>query len=108
MDKKEKIEQEIRKTLAQFDQAEQFPANPWFYTRVQARLEESRNRRAVLSAILRPALLTALVVINLSTAFWYMTGTTTTVQTDSRQKLVKLLANDFNPDSGQSNLLNLK
>ncbi len=52
MNKKEKIEQKIRKTLDQFDHAEQLPPNPYFYTRVQARLEETRRQQNVICTIL--------------------------------------------------------
>ncbi len=68
MNKKDTIEQEIQKTLDQIENTENLPPNPYFYTRVQARLEERRKKQNVFSAILRPALLTALVAINLSTA----------------------------------------
>ena len=68
MNKKEKIERDIQKTLDQFENVEQLPPNPYFFTRVQARLEETQKQQSVFSTILRPALLTALVAINLSTA----------------------------------------
>ena len=108
MNKKENIEQEIQKTLEQFNQVDQLPPNPYFYTRVQARLEETRRQQTVLSAVLKPALLTALVVVNFSTAFWYLDGTIQTEQNETRQELVELLANDFNPDNNQTDILNLK
>jgi len=105
MNKKEKIEQKIRKTLDQFDHAEQLPPNPYFYSRVQARLEEQRRQRSAFSAILRPALLIALVTINLGTAFWYLGGSEQNYQSDTRQELIEILAGDLKLDNKQSNLL---
>ncbi len=105
MNKKEKIEQEIRKTLDQFDRAEHLPANPFFYTRVQARLDEQRRKRSIYSTILKPALLTSLVVINLGTAVWYFGGSG---QSDSQQELIEILAGDLNLDENQTNLFTIE
>ena len=107
MDKKEKIEREIQKTLDQFENAEQLPPNPYFFTRVQARFEETGKQQSVFSAILRPALLTALVFINLSTAIWYISGTNQTEQFETRQELVEILASDLKLDNNQSNILDI-
>ena len=104
MNKKEKIEQEIQKTLDLFDSAEKLPRNPYFYTRLQARLDERRRKRSIYSAILKPALLTVLVVVNLGTAFWYMSGGEQQYQTDSREELIDILAGDLNLDNQESDL----
>ena len=108
MNKKEKIEEQISKTLDQFEHAEQLPPNPYFYTRVQARLEETRRQKRVLSAILRPALLTALVTINLSTAVWYLGGSDHVNQSETRKELIEILAGDLKLDDNQSSLLDIK
>jgi len=102
MNKKEKIEQEISKTLEQFDQAEKLPPNPYFYTRVQARLEEKKRQQNVFFAILKPALIIALVAVNMSTAIWYLGGTEQKDQTNSRQELVEILAGDLELDDDQN------
>lgn len=101
MNKKEKIEQEISKTLEKFDQADNMPPNPYFYTRVQARLEKKQKHQNVFFAILKPALIIALVVLNVSTAFWYFRGTVQQEQTNSRQELAEILAGDLKLDSDQ-------
>ncbi|KAA3615806.1 MAG: hypothetical protein D8M58_16600 [Calditrichaeota bacterium] len=108
MNKKEKIEQQINKTLDQFDNAEQLPPNPYFYTRVQAHIDERKNKRTVFAAILKPALFTTLVVINLSTAFWYMNADDQLNQVDTREELIELLGSDLNVDNNQSNFLDFK
>ncbi len=40
MNKQEKIQNEIDKTLGMFEKKESLPPNPYFYTRVQQRLNE--------------------------------------------------------------------
>ena len=107
MNKKAHIENEIQKTLDQFDQAEKLPHDPWFYTRLQAQLDSRRQQRKVLAAVLKPAMLTLLVLANIGTAAWYLnSGESAT--TSSRQELVELLANDFNVNSDQSSVFNLE
>ena len=102
MNKKEKIEHEINKTLEQFDTAEKLPPNPYFYTRVQARLEEKQKQQNIIFAILKPALIIALVAVNMSTAIWYLGGSKQQEQTSSRQELVEILASDLKLDSDQN------
>ncbi len=107
MSRKEKIEQEIKKTLEQFDSAERLPPNPYFYTRVQARMEESRRQHRIISAVLKPALFTILVAINLSTAVWYLGGSDQISQADTRAELTEVLAGDLKLDSNQNNLFDI-
>lgn len=104
MSKKEKIEQEIQKTLDQFENPEKLPPNPYFFTRVQARLEETRKQQSVMAAILRPALLTVLVAINLGTAFWYFSGDEQQVQIDARQELAEILQDDLTLENEENNI----
>ena len=107
MNKKATIEQQINKTLEQFEQADALPPNPYFYTRVQARLDEKREQRHLFGAILKPALLTVLLAVNLSTAIWYMGSLGQTDQTDGRQELIELLTGDSNQDNQQINLFEI-
>lgn len=102
MNKKEKIEQEISKTFEQFDRADKLPSNPYFYTRVQARLEEKKKQQNVFFAILKPALIIALLAVNMSTVIWYLGGTEQQDQTNSRQELAEILAGDLKLDNDQN------
>lgn len=104
MKKNEKIEQEIRKTLDQFDHAEQLPPNPYFYTRVQARLEEKHRQQSVLPVFLRVAFLTVLFAINFVTGVWYLGGIDQTYQTDTRQELAGILAADLKLDTEEGSI----
>jgi hypothetical protein len=102
MNKKEKIEQEISKTFEQFENAEKLPPNPYFYTRVQARLEEKQKQQNVFFAILKPALIIALLAVNMSTAIWYLGGSEQQDETNSRQELLEMLASDLKLDDEQN------
>ncbi len=102
MNKKEKIEQEISKTFEQFENADKLPLNQYFYTRVQARLEEKQKKQNVFFAILKPALIIALVVANMSTAIWYLGGSEEQDQANTRQELLEMLASDLKLDNEQS------
>ena len=104
MNKIEKIEQEISKTLDQFEKAEELPPNPYFYTRVRQRLEDRQRQHGVFHTVMKPALLTVLVVFNLVTAVWFFSESE---QTDSRQQLIKVLANDLKMNTEQNNIFSL-
>lgn len=99
MSKKEKIEQEINKTFEQFNQSENLPRNPYFYTRVQASLAEKQKQQNVFFAILKPALIIALIAVNMSTAIWYLGASEKQNQTNSRQELAEILASDLKLDN---------
>lgn len=110
MNKKEKIEQEIQKTLDLLDQPQNLAPNPFFYTRVRQRLDEKSQShpKISLAAVLKPALMTVLLAMNLGTAIWYLGGTPATTSSQPRQELVQLLANDFQLETSQDNWLTLE
>lgn len=105
MDKIDKIEQDIRKTLDQFNDAEQLPPNPWFSTRVMTQLEKQQDKKTVFSAFLKPALLMALVALNLGTALWYLSDSEDSNQSSDRQQLIEMLSGDLKPNSNQSTFI---
>lgn len=106
MNKKEKIQSEIDRTLDLFNQKESLPPNPYFYTRVKQRLNEKSRKEFSFSALLKPAFFTALIALNLTTAVWYTSSENLTNQTDSQIVLADILISDFNLDSEQTeNLL---
>ena len=55
---------------------------------------------------MKPAMLTLLVVVNVGTAAWYLSGSENS-QTDSRQELIEYLSDDFNVVNSQSDLFDL-
>lgn len=104
MNKKEKIEREINKTLEQFEKAERLPANPFFFTRVQQRINERSVKQPAINRFLKPALVTGLLAVNILTFVWYFTVNNVNDTTSSRQELIELLSADFNLDNDQKNI----
>jgi hypothetical protein len=105
MNKKEKIQSEIDKTLSLFDAKEYLTPNPYFYTRVNQRLNEKQKKEFSFSAIIKPAFFTALIAINLTTALWYMSSDNLTYQTDEKTALTDILKTDFNLETNQTESL---
>lgn len=105
MNKQEKIKNEIDKTLGLFDKAESLPQNPYFYTRVQQRLNERSRKGFSVAGILKPALFTALIALNLTTAIWYTNADSYFSGEDADLELVDLLKTDLNLESDQSEYL---
>jgi hypothetical protein len=73
MNKKEIIDQEVQKTLQFLEPMEKVSADPYFYTRLQARLrlqhQQKENRFELFgSRWWRPALAGMIVILNLTTA----------------------------------------
>jgi hypothetical protein len=104
MDKKEKIEEEIRKTLEVFDQKQSLPPNPYFYTRVQQRINERSGSKSTNLGFLKPALLTFLLLINVGTFIWYFNSDEDYYASESSQELIEYLSNDLNLNTNQNNI----
>ena len=102
MMKQEKIEQEIVKTLECFETAERLKADPYFYRRLQARIKGNEKQKrfslqGILSAkALRPALITAIVVLNIFTAMMVFKGTDGRI--DSRDQYLTAFAEEYSLD----------
>jgi len=106
MNKKETIQNEIDKTLGLFDEKESLPPNPYFYTRVQQRINEKSRKEFSIFGLLKPAFFTALIALNLTTAIWYTSSDGLIDQTDTNVELADILKTDFNLDNDQTeNLL---
>lgn len=67
---KESIDRQVEETLRRFDEIETIAGSPFFYTRLQARLEDRGTQKGgvipwILSArALRPAFLALLIALN--------------------------------------------
>ncbi|MBI9072637.1 MAG: hypothetical protein JEY94_13625 [Melioribacteraceae bacterium] len=107
MNKKNTIEEEIQKTLAQFDNAERLPSNPYFYTRVKQRIDERKKTHRTFFAVLKPATLALLLLINVSTVTWYLNGSTTT-SVDTKSELAEILSGDLNLEVEETDLFNIE
>lgn len=106
MNKKQQVEQEVRKTLGLLESAESLAPAPYFYTRVQARLEQKKRHPHLVGRILKPALLSFLVAINGGAAWWYLAPRTAAA--GDRVMLVEILSSDLNLGNFSDNLLLLQ
>ena len=104
MDKKEKIEEEIRKTLDLFEQKQSLPPNPYFYTRVQQRIRERSGSKSTIMGFLKPALLTILLLINAATFIWYFNSSANYSAAEKQQELIEYLSSDLNLNANQNNI----
>ena len=105
MNKQEKVQNEIDKTLGLFDKKESLKPNPYFYTRVQQRLKERSKKEFSIFSVLKPAFFTALIALNLTTAIWYTSSESLTTNTETDLELVDILKSDFNLESDQTESL---
>ena len=105
MKKQEKIEQEITKTLTQFEKAEVLQPNPYLFTRIQQRLNEKNKRRNYFPRALKPAFFSALLAVNIITTVWYLNAEDLNNSNNSKLKLIEILSGDFNLENDQSDFL---
>jgi hypothetical protein len=105
MNKREKIEREIDKAFGKFEKKDLLEPNPYFYTRIQQRLNERKRKKLNFSAILKPAFFTALIAINAYTAVWYINLSDEYNYSESNQGLVEIFSGDFNLENDQSDIL---
>ena len=99
MTDKERIEQEVEKTLQCFNDIETVEPRSFFFTRLKAGImsieaEKARaKQRGWIVASLRPALLSLLIVLNLISAVAIFRGAET--QTDSRSESLAAFAEEY-------------
>lgn len=106
MSRKKKIEQEVQKTLQCFDSAEKLEDNPFFYTRVKARIESSKKQTTKNLgqfgwSLLKPAFLVLIVVLNIVTVTFYVTSKQS--QTSDQEQLLQAFAQEFTLDQSSYN-----
>jgi hypothetical protein len=104
MKNKEKIEEEIRKTLDMFEQKESLPPNPYFYTRVQQRLNEKSENKSIVAGYLKPVFLSILLFINVATFVWYFDSSANYTAANNQEELIEYLSSDLNLNTNQSNI----
>ncbi len=109
MNRKKRIEQEVRKTLQCLDEMENIEANPFFYTRLQAKMQgleaqQGRSARKIFSmAHLRFALLVVLVVINV-VSMTVVLKTSQSESSDDRQTNITAFADEYALTQSDTNL----
>lgn len=108
MNKHEKIQNEIDKTLGLFDKKESLPPNPYFYTRVKQRLNEKSKKGSTFWGVLKPALMTGLFLVNMGTVLWHFNSSEIYTQVSSQEELIEVLTSDLNLGEIQTDLFNLE
>ena len=107
MTKKEKIEQEVQKTLESFDQAERLKSNPFFYTRLKAKIDDLHSQKEKSQGwefawgILKPASLLLIIVLNIFTATLFLKNRNNEYL--SREQMLDAFAQELTLDSSQYN-----
>lgn len=97
MTSKEKIQQEIEQTLQCLDGVKRAEANPFLFTRIQARMakKDSVWERAF-SFISRPAIAVAIVLLVMTVNGWALLGSNSNDNAIGDSANVSELANEYN------------
>lgn len=107
MNRKQKIEQEVQKTLESFDQAERLKTNPFFYTRLKVRIDNVSTQKKkirgweIVWGFVKPALLLLIVALNIFTVTLFMKNRNN--ESSSREQLLDAFAQELTLDSNQYN-----
>lgn len=109
MNREERIEKEVQKTLACFRNAEQIKVDPFFCTRLQARIQALETKKYRLwiwdftSEYLQPAILLIFLAANIFTATVILGSKNT--ESPSRSEILKTLAEDYSLHQEETFLL---
>ena len=98
MTSKEKIQQEIDQTLQSLDGLRRAEANPFLFTRIQARMntKSSRWEERTFSFLSKPAIAVAIVVLVMAVNGWALWGGSGSNETITAEPNVSELANEYN------------
>ncbi|HKC35151.1 MAG TPA: hypothetical protein VKB95_03780 [Chitinophagaceae bacterium] len=100
MTSKEKIQQEIEQTLQSLDSVKRAGANPFLFTRIQARMNKKTSRweERTFSFVSRPAIAFAIVVLVMAVNGWALwgSGSNDAATVDPGYASVSELATEYN------------
>lgn len=96
MDTSSHIEHLVTLTLEQLDHPDVLPPRPDLHEHILRRMRPLQARRPLAHRLLRPTLLTVLVLVNIAAALWSIDGKQSSVASDSRQELLRILSTDLN------------
>ena len=105
---KHEIEEEVQKTLHFLDEKGELPPDPYFFTRLQQRLEERHREKLTFQTVLKPAFFILLFLANLGTVVWQYTNINEAAEKVRREKLVEVFVQQSNDISTGTNILNLE
>ena len=97
MTSKEKIQQEIEQTLQCLDGVKRAEANPFLFTRIQARMAKKDSAwERTFSFISKPAIAMAIVLLVMAVNGWALLGSNSNSNAISDSANVSELANEYN------------
>jgi hypothetical protein len=98
MTSKEKIQQEIEQTLQCLDGVKRAEANPFLFTRIQARMNKRANgwEERTFSFLSKPAIAVAIVVLVMAVNGWALWGGSGSSENLTSETTVSELANEYN------------
>ena len=112
MTSKEKIQQEIEQTMQCLDGAKRAEANPFLFTRIQARMNKDSNRweERTFSFISRPIIAVAIVLVVMAVngwALWDGNGSNEVLTAGNGNTNVPELASEYNVVASVDNYENM-
>ena len=97
MTSKEKIQQELEQTLKCLDGVKRAEANPFLFTRIQARMAKKDNAwERTFSFISKPAIAMAIVLLVMAVNGWALLGSNSDDNIIGDSANVSELANEYN------------
>ena len=99
-DEKHKIDKEVQQTLESFDDVQDIETGAYFYTRLKAQIDSSEpistawSATSLLGRRLAPALLTAVIILNVLSVVWTL-GDSDDGMIESQQQYVEVLADEY-------------
>ena len=96
MTAQEKMQQEIDRTLQSLEGAKRAEANPFLFTRIQARMKKTNGWDRTFSFISRPAIAVAILLLVMAVNGWAFLGSGSTENLSADNNNVSELANEYN------------
>jgi hypothetical protein len=103
-DKKVIIEEEVQKTIEQLDTSEKLIPDPYFYSKIKSRLENSGKQKKSINIILKPAMLILLIIFNVTTIFWYTNKNSPDILENRQNQLSEILSGDLYLSNNQQSI----
>jgi hypothetical protein len=104
MTSKEKIQQEIERTLQSLDGVKRAQANPFLFTRIKARMDKRANGwEWIFSFVSRPAIAVAIILLVMVVNGWALWGSGSGENMSDNGTSFSELANEYNTVASVSN-----
>lgn len=109
MNREKKIKEEVEKSMNQLDNFKRVESNPYFYTRFQAKLKSTDEREytsvwdVISSKILRPVLLTLIILANIISV---VVAFDTKQQVESQDTYITAFAEEYSLNQDDTSLFN--